>query len=394
MQIPVGPKRGSLRMFLRSIPPSSFHLCKGRPSLLELQQTLQPLACWKTRTVRSQRACQKLHRKPSTSFTSSHVAIVYRLLRPCLPVSCQRRTMMSVAGLSAASVSTDNRDGMLGWYESMADTAPVHLAETMLLGLHELTGLPWWANIICASVALRTTITLPLSVYQMYVIAKVENLQPEIDILAKQLRYEVSVYGKQQGWSDKMAKFHFRKNLRRIISGLYVRDNCHPFKASLLIWIQIPMWVFVSLALRNFSIPGARFGVESVQMQLAEGGFLWFPNLTLPDSTWIIPISLGILNLLIIEMFALRKIELSRFQKYITNFIRAFAIAMIPIAATVPSSMALYWFSSSCVGLAHNLFLRSPTLRRTFRIPSSKADSDTPYQDIATALYVKYFLKK
>ncbi|XP_069061731.1 cytochrome c oxidase assembly protein COX18, mitochondrial [Pleurodeles waltl] len=308
-----------------------------------------------------------------------------QLLGPFLSVHRQERTVATAPSAPG---------GLLGWYESLADTAPVHLAETLLLALQEASGLPWWANIIGATVLLRTGVTLPLAVYQMHVIAKVENLQPEIDNLAKQLRYEVSVYGKQQGWSEKVAKFHFKKNLRRIISGLYVRDNCHPFKASLLIWIQIPMWVFVSLALRNFSIRTASFGVESVRMQLAEGGTLWFPDLTLPDSTWIIPISLGVLNLLIVEMFAVRKTELSRFQKYVTNFIRAVSVAMIPIAATVPSSMALYWFSSSCVGLAHNLLLRSPTMRRACRIPSTKSDSDTPYQDIATAVYRKYFLKK
>lgn len=48
--------------------------------------------------------------------------------------------------------------------------------------------------------------------------------------------------------------FHFRKNMKRIISELYVRDNCHPFKASLLIWVQLPLWVFISIALRNLSL--------------------------------------------------------------------------------------------------------------------------------------------
>ncbi|MEE6526350.1 hypothetical protein FKM82_026955 [Ascaphus truei] len=83
------------------------------------------------------------------------------------------------------------------------------------------------------------------------------------------------------------------------------------------------------------------FAGEAVQRQLAEGGVLWFSDLTLPDSTWILPISLGILNLLTVELFALRKIELSRFQKIVTNFIRAISVLMIPIAASVPSVSSL-----------------------------------------------------
>ncbi|XP_053317616.1 cytochrome c oxidase assembly protein COX18, mitochondrial [Spea bombifrons] len=315
------------------------------------------------------------------------------LIRTCVSGPYQSRTVVLSAALSAASTSNPNSG--YGVYESLADSAPVHLAESLLTGLQEVTGLPWWANIICTTVALRTAVTLPLSVYQMYIMSKVENLQPEIEQLTKRLRYEVSVYGKQHGWNDRVAKFYFTKNLKRIISELYVRDNCHPFKASLLIWIQIPMWIFVSIALRNisFATPASSVG-DAVQKQLAEGGALWFPDLTLPDSTWIIPISLGIINLVIVEMFALRKIKLSKFQKILTNFIRGISIFMIPIAASVPSSMALYWLSSSCVGLTHNLLLRSPALRRMCRIPRTKSDSDTPYKDLLSTFILKYIPKK
>lgn len=45
--------------------------------------------------------------------------------------------------------------------------------------------------------------------------------------------------------------------MKRIISELYVRDNCHPFKATVLVWIQLPMWIFMSFALRNLSTGAA-----------------------------------------------------------------------------------------------------------------------------------------
>lgn len=49
-------------------------------------------------------------------------------------------------------------------------------------------------------------------------------------------------------------RFHFKKSLRKVMTELYIRDNCHPFKATLLVWVQIPVWVCVSLALRNCSV--------------------------------------------------------------------------------------------------------------------------------------------
>ncbi|XP_062350055.1 cytochrome c oxidase assembly protein COX18, mitochondrial isoform X2 [Cinclus cinclus] len=144
--------------------------------------------------------------------------------------------------------------GLEGWYGWAAGSAPVHWAEGGLAALQEATGLPCWAAIAGGAAVLRTAVTLPLAAHQGRLLAKVENLQPEIKELAKRLRYEVSVRGKQLGWSDKVARFHFAKNMRRIVTELYIRDNCHPFKATVLLWVQIPMWVCVSLALRNCSV--------------------------------------------------------------------------------------------------------------------------------------------
>ncbi|XP_030333900.1 cytochrome c oxidase assembly protein COX18, mitochondrial isoform X2 [Strigops habroptila] len=226
-----------------------------------------------------------------------------------------------------------------GWYEWWSQSRPVHWAEGGLAALQASAGLPWWAAIACGAALLRTAVTLPLAAHQCRLLAQLENLQPEIKNLAERLRYEVSVRGKQLGWSEKVARFHYKKNLRRIMTELYVRDNCHPFKATLLVWVQVPMWVCVSLALRNCSVGAA--GSE-VQEQFSAGGALWFTDLTAPDSTWILPVSLGLVNLLIVEIFAVQKLKVSRFQKLVTNFFRVMSVVMIPVAATVPS-MQIIW---------------------------------------------------
>ncbi|XP_062350059.1 uncharacterized protein LOC134044724 isoform X6 [Cinclus cinclus] len=95
--------------------------------------------------------------------------------------------------------------GLEGWYGWAAGSAPVHWAEGGLAALQEATGLPCWAAIAGGAAVLRTAVTLPLAAHQGRLLAKVENLQPEIKELAKRLRYEVSVRGKQLGWSDKVA---------------------------------------------------------------------------------------------------------------------------------------------------------------------------------------------
>ncbi|XP_062054690.1 cytochrome c oxidase assembly protein COX18, mitochondrial isoform X2 [Lepus europaeus] len=299
--------------------------------------------------------------------------------RPALP-------LWSVASVSAVGAS--------GWYEALAASAPVRGAEEALLAAHAATGLPWWGSILLTTVALRGAVTLPLAAYQHYVLAKVENLQPEIKSIASRLNQEVALRANQLGWSKRVARLTYLRNMKRLVSELYVRDNCHPFKATVLVWVQLPMWIFMSVALRNFSTGAAHSEGLSVQEQFTTGGVLWFPDLTALDSTWILPVSVGVINLLIVEIFALQKAGMSRFQMYITHFVRTLSVLMIPIAATVPSSLALYWLCSSFMGLSQNLLLRSPGFRRLCRIPLTKSDSDTPYKDLFAAFYTKFLLRK
>ncbi|XP_028608504.1 cytochrome c oxidase assembly protein COX18, mitochondrial isoform X1 [Grammomys surdaster] len=315
-----------------------------------------------------------------------------RLRAPGSPPAWSSARLPALPVWAAASVSAASPGG---WYEALAASAPVRTAEEVLLGAHEATGLPWWGSIILSTVALRGAVTLPLAAYQHYILAKVENLQPEIKDIAKRLNQEVAVCARQFGWSKRVARLTYLKNMRRLVSELYVRDNCHPFKATVLVWVQLPMWIFMSVALRNLSTGATRSDAGiSVQEQLAAGGSLWFPDLTAVDSTWILPVSVGVVNLLIVEIFALQKIGTSRFQVYVTNFVRAVSVLMIPVAATVPSALVLYWLCSSLMGLSQNLLLRSPAFRQLCRIPPSKSDSDTPYRDLSAAFCAKFLSRK
>uniref|UniRef100_A0A3B4UVZ3 Cytochrome c oxidase assembly factor COX18 n=1 Tax=Seriola dumerili TaxID=41447 RepID=A0A3B4UVZ3_SERDU len=280
-----------------------------------------------------------------------------------------------VAGVAGAA-------GASGWYSSLADSALVHLCEHFLVSVQQVSGLPWWMSIAVATLSVRTLITLPLAAHQLVIVSKVEGLQMEISELAKRLRYEVSVRARERG--SYLNLFYLLK-LIILLSGLYIRDNCHPFKASLLVWVQLPLWISLSLALRNLSL----YYEAGSECDLAAGGALWFSDLTSPDSTWILPVCLGLINLLIVEVFSLQRVSPTRFQKLVLNFTRGFSVLMIPIAATVPSSMALYWFTSSLLGFSHNLLLRSPAIHKILKLQTPRSDS--PYRDLLSAFISKYY---
>lgn len=76
-----------------------------------------------------------------------------------------------------------------------------------------------------------------------------------------------------------------------------------------------------------------------------------------------------------------RKIQVnSKLQKYGQYFFRGISILMVPIAAFVPSGLALYWVTSSTFGLLQNLIILSPKVRRIARIPKVDSEHEHPYK--------------
>lgn len=279
------------------------------------------------------------------------------------------------------------------FFQAALESTPVIVAEELLTGFHMIAGLPWWATIMCATILLRAFVTTPLFVYQAVIRAKVENLKPEFAELGKQLAKEVDMARRQFGWDKAMQKRKFRVTMKRLISEAYIRENCHPFKASLVILVQLPLWFTVSFALRNMA-GGFSGGLGGSVPEMATGGALWFSNLTVVDPTCILPVVLGIVNLSIIEMNALTLREESKLFRSLTYVFRGISIFMIPIAMTVPSAICLYWTTSSCFGLMQNILIKLPKVRRFCRIPITPVESQTPFRDMRVAIRRKFKQKR
>ncbi|XP_046402056.1 cytochrome c oxidase assembly protein COX18, mitochondrial isoform X1 [Ischnura elegans] len=254
----------------------------------------------------------------------------------------------------------------------LSESTPVHHAQKFFELIHDTSGLPWWASIIVTTVVVRSLVAFPLALHQNYILAKVQNLQHEMKTISQELGREVSFAVKKFGWSNEQAQLHYKYSLKKQWDKLVVRDNCHPFKASLPIWFQMPMWIFLSISLRNmaYMLPHRDSAAELIFLQLSQGGCLWFPNLIDVDHTLILPVTLGLLNLAIVELQTITRLkEPTKFQRNLTNLIRLLSIAMVPIASSVPTCMSLYWVSSSACGLIQNLLVLSPRIKNLVGIP-------------------------
>lgn len=190
-------------------------------------------------------------------------------------------------------------------FTSISNSAAVAHIQHGLVQLHDSTGLPWWATVILSTVLMRTLITLPLTVYQHRITARLEQITGEMPAIVKELKQETVLAKRHYQLTEKQALALYNRSLKKQWDLLVVRENCHPLKTFCVIWGQIPLWIVQSMALRNVLSMQPDPTALHAQLTFAEltvGGCAWFPNLTEVDGSLILPVTLGLLNLAIIEV--------------------------------------------------------------------------------------------
>lgn len=100
-----------------------------------------------------------------------------------------------------------------GIFKSLSESVPVSYAQDFLLNVHSSTGLPWWASIILSTIVLRSCVTVPLAIYQNYILAKLENLQLEMPAIVKELKRETAIAIRKFNWDERQAKMMFNRSV-------------------------------------------------------------------------------------------------------------------------------------------------------------------------------------
>uniref|UniRef100_A0A8D8V4Z8 Mitochondrial inner membrane protein COX18 n=1 Tax=Cacopsylla melanoneura TaxID=428564 RepID=A0A8D8V4Z8_9HEMI len=292
-----------------------------------------------------------------------------------------------------------SRDSLLEFqtsiFNSISFSTPVHYAQEVLVAVHNLTGLEWGPTIVLSAFLLRLFLTLPVTVYQHYILAKFENVVtkkfPEI---LEELKRETATATRMFKWDNDRANYNYAKSARTQYKKIIQEENCHPLKASLLVWIQMPLWICSSFAVRNLLLMRPEKTLETMQIyaDISTEKFLWLDDLLACDHSFVLPATLGIFNLAIIEMQILYRDEkLTGAKRYTTNVFRAIALLLVPIAANVPSILSLYWASSAFYGFTQNLILWSPNFRKFCGIPFTKKTKLLPYRHMVDTLIKRYY---
>nr|XP_016933984.1 cytochrome c oxidase assembly protein COX18, mitochondrial [Drosophila suzukii] len=287
------------------------------------------------------------------------------------------------AAAAAANVQLANAGGLVGFWQTLSNSTPVAYMQDVLIKIHDYSGLPWWASIVLSTFLFRSVVTLPLTIYQHKITARIEKIALEMPAIVEELKKEAAMAKQKFKWSDKQTQIVYRRSIKKQWQNLIVRDNCHPMKTMIVLWGQIPLWIFQSVALRNlvYMLPDPMsIEAQIVTTEMTIGGFGWIPNLTVVDNSYILPVTLGLINLAIIEVQAMSRTRPpTRLQSIANNVFRGLSVVMVPVACTVPSALCVYWVASSSFGLAQNLLMLSPEVRRSVGIPKTQTELSQPY---------------
>ncbi|KAH8379650.1 hypothetical protein KR009_006372 [Drosophila setifemur] len=287
------------------------------------------------------------------------------------------------AAAEAASAQLANASGLVGFWQTLSNSTPVEYMQDALVLIHDVTGLPWWSSIVLSTFMFRGVVTLPLTIYQHRITARIEKIALEMPAIVEELKREAAMAKQKFKWSDKQTMVVYQRSIKKQWQKLIVRDNCHPMKTLIVLWGQVPLWIFQSVALRNlvYMLPNPMsLQAQIVTTEMTIGGFGWIPNLTVVDNSYILPVTLGLINLAIIEVQSMTRTRPpTRLQSIFNNMFRGLSLVMVPVACTVPSALCVYWVASSSFGLAQNLLLLSPDVRRRVGIPKTQTELDQPY---------------
>lgn len=261
----------------------------------------------------------------------------------------------------------------LSYIQKLANSESVYILQQKLIDLHDITGLPWWGVIMLSTVILRTVIILPITIHHHYVNAKIEIVEHEMDTTVKErVTSEIRKLADENYWTEREMTRKYKQRLMQEKTNLTQKHNCHAAKNLILIGIQVPIWLGMSSAIRNltFMQPIQDVTAQIVHMELKASSFLWWSDLTLPDASYCLPIIMGLVNLLNIQVMSMSKIQkYSLLHNIFYSVVRIATVIMIFVAALVPKTVVLYWITSVLYAVLQNVLLLLPAVRKALRIP-------------------------
>lgn len=124
------------------------------------------------------------------------------------PSSTDATVVIAAAGDHLARAS-----GLVGIWQTLSNSTPVAVVQDALVMIHDKTGLPWWASIALSTVLLRSAVTLPLTVYQHKITARIEKCALEMPGIVEELKREAAMAKQKYKLTDQQIQVVYRRSV-------------------------------------------------------------------------------------------------------------------------------------------------------------------------------------
>lgn len=249
---------------------------------------------------------------------------------------------------------------------------------------HDYSSIPYYALIPLATFSLRTVWTLPLSILQRRRLIKQAEFRPIVSALNPILKYrlgskvmhaQAKLKSKDTIFPDATANMKYEqiillvaKEVRKRQKKLFRDNNIQLWKNFILPAFQIPLWIIMSVTMRNLSGWSTFDSLSNkpLDLSLYTEGLLWFQDLTLADNLHALPLLIGITAIANVE-WTFKTLELARpsrknnlrisFVDAVSNISRMSVVFLMAISLHAPAALSLYWLSSQLYSLIQNVIL-------------------------------------
>ena len=322
----------------------------------------------------------------------------YSGLRPLSVVICKSvdnnyspRKMTITRNFSIKSLT--EQDGVTKYVlEAIMDSKFTWQLAEKMVWVHDGLDLPWWSVIILASIS-SLLVVFPLLAYSQKVIARRKLAYLEVEKEMPELKYRATQLSRQKKLSFDETRSNFQLERLKLVQKTIIKYNCANLKIFAPAYVQLPFFLSFNAAIRKVS--------NGDELMMTEGP-MFMTNLTLPVETWILPLFVGSLFWLSLQVNLSQKSKTqavtglkSKLTPIIVrHFVNGLILLMVYLCGQVESGLALYWASSAASAYASNLVLISPRVLRQLRIPRFEDDPKHPYRTYGQFLARKFKLAK
>ncbi|CAB4067851.1 COX18 [Lepeophtheirus salmonis] len=272
-------------------------------------------------------------------------------------------------------------------YQEMSDSYVVSQTSSLIGDFHDVTGLPWWAVIAATGFTLRFITMFPAHLTAQKTAAKRALIMQEMEeTIVPELTHSYAYRARKNNIHPELMRRELNVAIRNSFKELVIERNCSAAKIFIPYFLQIPIWMTMTMALRN-QMTITSYTKESLLrfVEFKTEGCLWFSNLGIPDPIFVLPILIG--STLIINQECSSRLHRSPEGQKLPLPIRSARMVgrilpfiLVPLCCYTPSGLTLYWSVSGASGLLVNLILMQPQVRRLVKIPRISSEPTNPFK--------------